>query len=424
MRVKRSRKLILYGVFAAQLLLLALAFGRPQIAGLAAPFALMLVVGLSLGRPGLVETALELGRSRVVEGEEVEAEMVVRASADTPYLHLALSIPDGLRLIEGEPRLLLKVAANEERRLPLRFTCDRWGAYRLGDLAWRTGDSAGLRVIDGEARGQAVLRVYPSVERLRSSIKPLETQPFAGNRVARVKGEGMEFADIRGYSPGDRSRHINWRASSVHQTLYVNEQHPERNSDVIVFLDSFAEVRHADGGTLDMAIRGAASLARHYLATRDRVGLVSFGGVVRWLAPSAASMQLYRIVEALLETEVALSFAWRDIGVLPRRSLTPHALVIALTPLLEERGLHVLVDLRRRGFDLVVVEVSPPDPDAGDRSAFDLLATRFWRLERETRRIRLEEMGVAVIEWDGRTPLAGVVEGVRTFRRFARYASG
>lgn len=422
--MKRSRKLALYGFIAAALFVLALALGRPQVAALGAPFALVLIVGLSLPAPGSVETSLELAQERALENEEIEAEIVVRAASDVPALHLTLLLPDGLRVVRGESRLLLKAKANQERRLPLRLMSERWGAYRLGDIVWRASDSAGLRVVDGAVQGRSLLRVYPSVEHLRSSIAPLETQPFVGNRLARANGEGIEFADVRAYAPGDRPRRINWRASSIHQVLHVNEEHPERNSDVILFLDSFAEVRHEDGGTLDFAIRAAASLAEHYLSTRDRVGLVSFGGVVRWLAPSAGSRQQYRIVEALLETEIAHTFAWRDIGVLPRQSLTPQALVIALTPLLEERGVHVLVDLRRRGFDLVVVELSPPQHGVDDQSSFDSIAGRFWQLERETRRFRLEELGVAVVEWDGRAPLAATVEGVRAFRRFARYASG
>jgi uncharacterized protein (DUF58 family) len=207
----------------------------------------------------------------------------------------------------------------------------------------------------------------------------------------------------------------------------VNEQHPERNSDVVIFVDSFAEARSRGGSTLDLAVRAAASLASQYLAVRDRVGFVSFGGVVRWLTPSSGGIQRYRIIEALLATEIAFSFAWKDIDVLPARSLTPQALVIALTPLLDERGLSALIDLRRRGFDLVVVEISPLANEGAGRDprgdVSDALATRFWRLWRDAMRFRLEELGVAVLEWDGDAPLMAVVEEVTAFRRYARHAS-
>ena len=117
-------------------------------------------------------------------------------------------------------------------------------------------------------------------------MSPLETQPFAGNRVAREKGEGIEFADLRPFVPGDRVRRVNWRASARRGELFVNEQHPERNSDVVLFLDSFAEARRERGARSTSAVRAAASLAVAYLERRDRVGVVGFGGDVHWLLPA------------------------------------------------------------------------------------------------------------------------------------------
>jgi uncharacterized protein (DUF58 family) len=419
----RSPKPALYAAFAAASFLAALVLGRPELAALGAPFALVLVVGLALAPPGSVAASLRAARALAVEGDEVEAELAISSPERVEQLRLELVLPDGIRLSGDVKSFLLRLEPGEERTLPLRLVCARWGAYRLGDLLLRTGDPAGLRVRDRRIVGEAAVRVYPRPERLQALVAPLETQPFAGNRVARTKGEGIEFADVRPFVAGDRAHRINWRQSALRQTLYVNQQHPERNSDVIVFLDSFAEVRREHGGTLDLAVRAAASLAGEYLAARDRVGLIAFGGVVRWLTPAEGTTQLYRIVDALLETEIVLSFAWKDIDVLPARSLTPQALVIALSPLLDERSVAALLDLRGRGFDLVVVDVSPlafagppRDPDAE-------LALRFWRLWREALRFRYERLGVAVVEWDGRQPLAEAVEEVRAFRRFARYAS-
>jgi hypothetical protein len=73
----------------------------------------------------------------------------------------------------------------------------------------------------------------------------------------------------------------------------------------------------------------------------------------------AGTTQLYRIADALLETQIVFSFAWKGIDVLPARSLTPQALVIALSPLLDDRSVGALLDLRGRGFDLVIIDISP-----------------------------------------------------------------
>jgi uncharacterized protein (DUF58 family) len=421
--VSRSPKLGLYAALAAASFLAALVLGRPELVALGAPFALVLVVGLALAPPSAVEASLRPAHGLVVEGDELGAELVVAAER-TQQVQLALLLPDGVPASGGPGAFLLRLAAGRPRVLAVRLACTHWGAYRLGEAVVRASDLGGLRTLDSHVAGEHVVRVYPRSERLRSLIAPVETQPFAGNRVARTKGEGIEFADVRPYVPGDRVRRINWRQSALRQTLYVNQQHPERNSDVVIFLDTFAEARGDETSTLDFAVRAAASLAEHYLAVHDRVGLVGFGGVVRWLTPAAGTAQLYRIVDALLETEVALSFAWKDIDVLPARSLTPQALVIALTPLLDERGVGALLDLRSRGFDLVVVDVSPLAFTAEPRDHAAHPALRVWRLWREALRFRYERLGVAVVEWDGSQPLGEAVEEVRAFRRFARYASG
>jgi len=421
--VTRSPKLALYAAFAVTSFLAALVLGRPELAALGAPFALVLVVGLALPPPPRVTAFLRPARRRAVEGEEIDAELVISSPMRAHDLQLALLLPDGIRAPGGAGSLLLRVEPGRDRTLPLRLDCARWGAHRVGSLLLSSRDLAGLRVLDSLITGNTVVRVYPRPQQLRSLVAPAETQPFAGNRVARTKGDGIEFADIRPYLPGDRARRINWKASTARQTLYVNQQRPERNSDVIIFLDSFAEARRQDASTLDLAVRAAASLADHYLATRDRVGLVGFGGVVRWLAPAAGTTQLYRIVDALLETEIVLSFAWKGIDVLPARSLTPHALVIALSPLLDERSVRALLDLRGRGFDLVVVDISPLAFTAQPRDPDTLAAMRLWQLWREALRFGYERLGVAVAEWDGQRPLAEVIEEVRAFRRFARYSS-
>ncbi|MDP3771469.1 MAG: DUF58 domain-containing protein, partial [bacterium] len=41
---------------------------------------------------------------------------------------------------------------------------------------------------------------------------------------------------------GDRLRQVNWRASLRLGTLYVTQHHRERNADVVLMVDTLAEV--------------------------------------------------------------------------------------------------------------------------------------------------------------------------------------
>ena len=166
-------------------------------------------------------------------------------------------------------------------------------------------------------------------------------------------------------------------------------------------------------------MRAAATLAGRYLARRDRVGLVTFGGILRWLEPGGGLVQRYRLIDALLETGVEFSYAWKDVNIIPARTLPPKALVIAVTPLLDQRSIAALLDLRARGHDLAVVEVSPEDivvPGDG----LDALAYRLWLLQRAELRARFERSGVAVARWTEELPLDAGLEGVRAFSRRAR----
>ena len=404
-------------------LLAALVLGRPELAAIAAPFALIAGLGVMLAPEPRIRVSVKLDRERALAGDEVTAELELRSRGRVEHLEVVLVLPPGIELVEGRNPVLLRLDGRQPRTLGLRLRCARWGGYVLGDVAVRARDPFALFAYERRRRERSPLRVYPRPEQLRELLPPLETQVFTGNQVSRAKGEGIEFADLRPFLPGDRVRRINWRASARRGALWVNESHPERNTDVIVFLDTFVEARGRTGtGTLDMAVRAAATLAGRYLERKDRVGLVSFGGVLAWLLPATGPVQLYRVVESLIDTEITLSYAWKDVDVIPRRTLPPKALILAVTPLLDERAVSTLLDLRARGFDLAVIEVSPvPFVESGP-TELDRLAHRLWLMKRRALRAHYERVGVPIVEWRAGTPLAARVEEVTAFRRHARHA--
>jgi uncharacterized protein (DUF58 family) len=413
-------KLGAYAGLAALALLAALVVGLPELVVVALPFALVSGVGLALGGRPLVDVGVTLDRDLVLEGDDVTLTLSLASETPIERLDLLLDLPPGLAAEDAWSLRALRLSAGERRELELRIRCERWGAYRLGNLRLRAHDMFGLIVYNDRLEPRVSLKVYPRPEAVRSLFRPFETQVFVGNLVSREKGEGIEFADLRPFVVGDRIRRINWRASARRGELWVNELHAERNADVVLFLDTFTEARRAGETTLDRTVRGAAALAAHYLRHKDRVGLVTFGGVLNWLLPATGLVQLYRIIDSLLESEIVLNYAWKDIDVLPRRTLPPKALVIALTPLLDDRAAEALLDLRARGFDLTIVDVSPvPFVEPGE-SEDAQLAYRIWQLRREARRGRYEQAGAPVVVWDDAKPLAAALEEVTAFRRHAR----
>lgn len=422
MRRTGSARLGGYAVVVAFGLVAALALRRPELAVLAAPFALVLALGLRAGPAPEIRASLTLGTDRVVEGEELAASIEVSSSRRVDRLEALLLLPGGVDAVDGEDAFALRLGADEERTTTVPLRCTRWGIYDVGELRVRVRDAFRLVVWERTFDLSRQLKVYPRAEELRHILPPRETQVYTGSEVARTKGDGIEYADLREYVAGDRLRSINWRASARRSSLVVNERHPERNTDVVLFVDSFADVRSGGRSTLDAAVRATGTLAARYLERRDRVGLVTFGGILRWLQPGMGPTQRFRLVETLLETGVEPTYTWRDVNVIPARILPPKALIVGITPLLDARFVATIADLRARGFDLAVVEVDPVPLVEPGPTELDRLAYRLWLLDREVLRARLARLGIAVARWGEGIELDAALEGVRTYRRRARLA--
>lgn len=410
-----SPRLRAYTALVAIALIGALAFGRPDLAVLATPFVVLLGVAF-VGVPLALGGRLELERERVLEGETVRATMTVRNLGAPARVEVRPPETEWLRTNASPIECWL--STGKQCAVGFELRVGRWGVLAAGPAVIRAHDRLGTFTLERPLGGAPELRAYPRVDRLHKLIAPLRNRPVLGAQVSRERGEGIEFADLRPLIPGDRVRSINWRASARRGVPYVNLQHPEHSADVVLFLDTFAEAEHAEAGTLDAAVHAAAALASAYLTRRDRVALVSFGGVLSWLVGSPGTRQLYRIVDALLESHVKPSFRWKDITHVPGHLLPARALVLALSPLLDERGIGALLDLRARGYDLVVVEISPLALDEADAHGLPL---RLWRLQREALRARFERLGVPVAQWERpHTDLDLVIEEVTAFRRHAR----
>ncbi len=417
---RAAPRLWAYGALAASGLLLALALGRTALAVLAAPFAVFVALALAAAAEPLLRVAFSLSADRATEGDELDARLELHAETALERADLVVSIPPALAPSPPPRAQAVRVAAGGERDFAFALRAGRWGAAEVGAVTLRVHDRFDLFSYEARVPCAVALRVYPRIERLRRLVAPLSTQPFAGSQIARAKGEGIEFADIRAFQYGDQVRRINWRASARQGELLLTESNPERTSEVVLLLDGYADVRHAERGALDALVRAAAALASAHLARRDRVGVITFGTEVSWLAPSSGERQLYQIIESLIETAVVRSYRWHNVDLLPPRTLPPRALVIALSALTDHRTARALFDLRARGFDVVVVEVSADEHVRAPANEVEALARRLWLLSREALRFELEGLGIPVAGIGAGVSLAAAVEEVRAYRRFAR----
>jgi uncharacterized protein (DUF58 family) len=415
------------------LLLGALVTSLPGVIVLSAPFCLVLLAALLSPAPAPPEVEVTLDRSRVFEGDTVTMTITLfapelRFDAGTGFslglgrrYDVAALVPAGIDVPEA-PRYAIRIRPNAPGdpappswSRTISLSVRRFGSYELGRVALRCEEALGVYVTEGVRDLGLHLDVLPSPETVRTLVRQELVRATAGDRLARTPGDGIEFADLRPYAPGDRASRVNWRASARRGTLYVNRQHPERSTDVVVFVDTFLSATLAD--TLRVAARCAAT----YLEHQDRVGLICFGGLLQVIEPATGRRQLERIAAALIEVEAFESFAEKQADSIPMRLLPRSSLVIAVSALTDQRAINALAAIRGWGYELSVIEIPLPAPSAAlvsspsGRAAATMLA-----LELAVRRDRMTARGIPVIAWSPEIGLEGALAGLASYRRAAR----
>jgi uncharacterized protein (DUF58 family) len=401
-------KLLTLAAIAALCLISAVVLARLEAVVIAAPLLTALAYGASAARAPALGVSVSVEPERCLEDEVLELMVTVSAKTPVPEAEIALGAMQGLEVV-GPSRWSVKLDPGEPAVLQVGLRATRWGVQHVGRVGVRAHTPGNLMTFERVVDPRIEVKVYPRFERIQQGIAPTDTQVFSGNYVSKVAGDGIEFANVRGFARGDSVRRINWRVTARRSSLQVNEFHPERNSDLVLFLDSFSDVGPPGFNSLDLSVRGAAALARHHLLHNDRVGLISFGGLLSWLTATSGNAQVYRIVDYLLNVHATVSYAWKDIDYLPSRTLPPLASIVAFSPLIEPRAITALTDLAARGFPLLVVETLSERDVAPQPSPEGRLAYRVWKLQRESLRFDLETRGVPVVHWDGHESLESLL---------------
>ncbi len=386
-----------------------LAFGRADVVALAAPFVIGLVLASGGEHAGLSRTTLRLSASRVRENDVIEATVTLLANTDLDAVTVTLAAPTFLAA-GGPLQRVTAVTAGAETAVRLRLRAGHWGRQQVGPVVVRVHGPQLLRRSGALlAVPQVAVTVMPAIESFQAGESVPRALVYAGGHRSRIVGPGVEFAGTRAFGPGDRPRRINWRTTLRTGELQVNATLTDRAAEVLVLVDSLHNAGVPGSAILDVAVRLAAGITEHYLAAGDTVGLVEYGGKNRTLEPAAGRRQLARAREWLLDVSPPLSAAAPAAARWLASLHTARALVIALTPLLDEEAAACLAVLRRRGAAVLAVDTLPDGalPDTDDRAAE--VARRLWLLEREMLIARLADLGVPVVRWGGPGSLDAVL---------------
>jgi len=198
-----------------------------------------------------------------------------------------------------------------------------------------------------------------------------------GLHKAPFFGASVDFAEHRGYVPGDDVRRMDWRLWARTDRYYIKEYEAETNMNFSVLLDVSKSMDYGSRGVtkLDYAKMLTACLTNLVHHQRDRVGLVTFDSdIVDHVPPSAKHMEvvLHTLERAKAgrpgELKAPLHKLAEHFG---RRSVL---VVISDFYAEPEAVLDAISPLRFRGNDLIVFHVLDPSElefGFGDASPFE-----------------------------------------------------
>jgi uncharacterized protein (DUF58 family) len=252
--------------------------------------------------------------------------------------------------------------------------------------------------------------VAPRRSAIGSLPLPGRLQGLTGSHESARAGDGGDFRDVHPFTPGDRMRRIDWKATARRgqsaADLYVRRTAALADATVLIVLDSRDDVGEqvaewsrnspAEKGisALDVAREAASAIAAGYIEAGDRVGFQDLSSRDRMIAHAGGSRHLWRLLRAIELTQPsAVPFSRQRPPIVP-----PGALVYVLSSLLDDQAVRLALRWRGNGHRVIAVDVLPGARFARS-TRYQRVAHRLVMMERDDRIRALQARGVEFLRW-------------------------
>lgn len=427
--------------FSALALGSGIVLGRPDVAVLGIPVALALVLALSVGRPDGSSVPIASARAPgPVVGDRPVVVAVEVDRVDGVQL-VSVRTPDAAGNAGGE---VTTVPGGAGAAAEVLTRAAPWGDMLLArpDLIAAGPDALHLAgpVLGAELR----IAVPPAVEKVDGFELPPILGGWAGEHRSRRPGLGGDLVDLREFAPGDRLRSIHWRAYARHQKLFVRRTQSDADTEFVLCLDTRHEIvpktrppasdwyryrlttlrrigrlrrflsglvriaRPHDGpdparprSSIDLTVAAAAAVTAAQVKAGDRVGVLDLSNIRRHVRMGSGARHLQRVRLQLAQIS-ATRMRW-----MPKPELwglSPSAVVVFFSPLIDDVALQAGLDVAGRGHQVIVIDVLPStqllSTALADRHHNAIREVQLLLAEREVRLDALRAKGIPVLAWD------------------------
>ena len=186
---------------------------------------------------------------------------------------------------------------------------------------------------------------------------------LAGEYESVFKGQGMEFDEVREYSPGDEIRSIDWNVTARTGKPFVKRYVEERELTVMFLVDlsasgSFGSIERTKN---EVAAELCALLAFSAVKNNDKVGLIVFTDTVElFIPPKKGNTHVLRLIRELLNFEPHKTNTDISAGLDYLGRVTNRHAVVFLVSDFQETGFERAMRITGKRHDLIAVSITDP----------------------------------------------------------------
>ena len=145
--------------------------------------------------------------------------------------------------------------------------------------------------------------VMSNMRQLEIRTRRLVNDSLSGAYHSVFKGRGMDFDEVREYTPGDEVRTIDWNVTARAGRPFVKKFTEERELTIFLVVDISASGNFGSGtlSKRDLAAELASVLAFSAIRNSDKVGLILYTDrVERYLLPKKGRRHVLRVIRDIL----------------------------------------------------------------------------------------------------------------------------
>ena len=214
--------------------------------------------------------------------------------------------------------------------------------------------------------------IFKQVKHIEIRTTRLVNTMFGGQYESVFKGQGIEFAEVREYYPGDDIRSIDWNVTARTGNPFIKVFHEERELTVIFAVDVSSSFHFGSGEKLksEIAAELCALLAFSAVQNNDKIGLLIFSDKVEKYIPIKKGKQhVLRVVREILYYEPESKGTDLRLGIETlNRMLTRRAVIFLISDFIDE-GYEKPLKILARYHDVIAINIFDPRerdmPDVG-----------------------------------------------------------